>query len=264
MKKEVKEKFPKWVNDWWNEYDLVMSDDIDSLISCELLHQIKGYNIKYFYDFKNLYKIKNSCVIKNIIGVDVDFVKGKNWGNHITNSQRNANLNSVFHISNDNYTAKYAGSTVLQIISYYNIDISNLTEEAKMLLLAVDTAFKGFYNKDFHNIQKYYLCDVLELDCLYEVISRHTIEEFYDIIKKYKLYSKIKINDKGRLETDIELNALSELLNLPLQLPDVEFEIYQKYQRKNIEISLLGDRDMENMISLAFTRKNFVSCTIPL
>lgn len=263
MQSEIKQKFPNWTNDWYTEYDLVLSDDIDSLLSCELLKQLKGYEINYFYDFEKIYKVKNTPINENIIGVDTDFVRGKNWGNHITISNANANLNCICDITNDNYSKKYCGSTALEIISYYDYDISHLTEEGKMILLAIDCGFKGFYNTNFHDIQKYYLCDVMQLEELYKVIQRHSIEEFYEVIRKYKLYNKIYIK-QGRLTTDIELKTLSEMLDLPLLLPNCEFELFRKFQRKNKSISLLAEQDMQNVVSLAFTRKNFVSYTISL
>ena len=39
------------------EHDLVLSNDIDSLASCAVLKKVKGWDIKYFYDFNNVYKI---------------------------------------------------------------------------------------------------------------------------------------------------------------------------------------------------------------
>ena len=54
------------------------------------------------------------------------------------------NLNLMCQVTNDNYTDKYAGSTLLTIWSVYDLPLPE-TEEGKMLLLCIDSAYKGFY-----------------------------------------------------------------------------------------------------------------------
>lgn len=48
MKQEIKQKFPKWVDNN-KKYYMCLTDDLDSLMSCILLEQIKGYEISHFY-----------------------------------------------------------------------------------------------------------------------------------------------------------------------------------------------------------------------
>ena len=49
MKSKIKEMFPEWCSDDKKKYELILTDDIDSLVSCALLNKIKGYKINYFY-----------------------------------------------------------------------------------------------------------------------------------------------------------------------------------------------------------------------
>ncbi|WP_026893785.1 hypothetical protein [Clostridiisalibacter paucivorans] len=230
MKKEVREKFPKWVEDN-QKFDLVLSDDIDSLLSCVFLKEIKGYEINFFYDFEEgVYKLHNTG--NKAFAVDVDFVKGRCWGNHVTMLNKNdkynkdcANLNVINKISRENYTDKFCGSTLLQILSYYNYDISNLSEEAKMVLLAIDGSYLGYYSRSdkFNKTNKYYLCDVLEFEELYQLQQRHKEQDFEDIRRKYSLKCKIKLNIDNSLYTALNLTELSRVFSMPIELPQGQF-----------------------------------------
>ena len=96
-----------------------------------------------------------------------------------------------------------------------------------MLLLAIDVSFKGFYSDKFHDIQKYYLVDVLGFYGLYDVIKRHKKDEFYDIISKYGLNSDI-VCTNGKLKTNLRLDEIGKLLELDLNLPGDTYEIIEE------------------------------------
>ena len=54
----MRDGYAQLLPDWYNgdeEHDLVLSDDIDSLASCAVLNNIKGWEIGYFYDFNTIY-----------------------------------------------------------------------------------------------------------------------------------------------------------------------------------------------------------------
>lgn len=232
MNKEYKQKYPEWTRDE-KKYYMCLSDDLDSFFSCLLLKKTLGYEITHYYDFDELYQSDNYQNDGTIlVGIDMDIVKSgyRVWGNHCTCSKSNsnaANINNIERINLNNYTAKYAGSTLLQIISYYNLNISMLSEEAMMILLAVDTTFKMYgFNKE--NC-KYYLVDVLELPELYELCEKHTQKEFYDLIEKYNLHEKIYI-ENGMLETSIDLKSLEEIFNMPFVLPKIKLHKIHTYE----------------------------------
>lgn len=142
MKQEIKQKFPVWVDNN-KKYYMCLTDDLDSLFSCKLLEQIKGYEISHFYSFNTLYRYENLESNLKLCGVDMDLCTGRCWGNHVTgiNNPNSANLNVIENINSNNYYSKYAGSVVLQIISYYKLDINKLSNEAKMILLCIDSTF---------------------------------------------------------------------------------------------------------------------------
>jgi hypothetical protein len=260
MKREIMGKFPLWCNDNKTEYSLCLSNDMDSLFSCILLNKIKGYKIEYFYDFQYLYKTEQTK--DKAIGVDIDLIDGRTWGNHVTlfKNENSANINQILNISRENYTEKYALSTLLTIISYYNFDISNLTEEAKMILLCIDAGFKGFYIDNFREKHIEYL-KMLELEELIEIEKKHTIDDFYNLIDKYRLYAEIKINKKtGKLETSIDLAGLTEVFGLPFLLPNDYFFVSYKFDSYITNLNLITKEKLkqENIFSLALVNKDTI------
>ena len=262
MNKEYRDKFPEWC--FSNEkFDLVLSDDIDSLSSCIILNQLKEYEITHFYNFNSLYRQEGSEKHK-LIGVDMDLIHRRSFGNHPVgvNNNKGANLNIIEGINTNNYTKKYAGSCILTILSLYDVDISQLTEEAKMVLLSIDASFKMYgFNKD--NCRKW-IKDILGFDELYELLENHSQQEFYDLIDKYKLYKKIHIDEKGTLETEIDLQGLSELFNVSFSMPKNSFIKTNTYTDKGIPTSdypafckQLKENNKE-IFSQAIVKKTFI------
>lgn len=269
MNKEYKDKFPTWCGNN-KKYYMCLTDDLDSLFSCLLLQQIKGYEISHFYSFNALYKGDNYKKDNyKLIGVDMDLVDKSCWGNHVTgvNNPLSANLNVIEGINTNNYFTKYAGSTLLQIISYYDIDISMLSEEAKMVLLCVDSTYLGYYLKQYPQPQranKKYLCDVLELEELYKLQQEHSKEEFDKLQEKYNLKKKIFVNEEGKLKTAIDLQGLTELFNLPFLLPKNQFTKINDYKDKGVSLykyeSLKKELEKKGtpIFSQAMTNKNYI------
>lgn len=270
MNKEYKEKFPQWIKDDKKYYMyMCMSDDLDSLFSCILLQKLKNYEVSHFYSFNKLYKNDNYKNNEKSIGVDMDLVKGKCWSNHVT-AERNsnaANLNILDNVNKNTYFKKYAGSTLLEIISCYNYNISNLSEEAKMVLLCIDSTYMGFYLKQYPLPQasnRHYLCDILELGELYKVEQRHTRQEFEQLQQKYNLKKKIFINEDGELKTGIDLENLSILFDLPLTLNKDRFTAVKTFSNTKVNVNAYTyfvkklEKEGYTVFSEAMTRKDFV------
>ena len=221
----MREEYAQLLPDWYNsveEHDLVLSDDIDSLASCAVLNMVKGWTIRYFYDFNTIYKEETNKSNRRC-WVDIATYKGRAFDNHVsllsdwdTWNDKMINLNLMCQVTNENYTDKYAGSTLLTIWSVYNLPLPE-TEEGKMLMLCIDSAYKGFYSDAFHDTQRHYLVDVMGLDGLYDVIQRHTKEEFEDIALQYGLHRKISIWDREIL-TDLPLDKIGQALGLDLNI----------------------------------------------
>lgn len=269
MNSEYVKIMPKWALQ--NEpHDLVLSNDIDSLASCALLKKIKGWDIKYFYDFNNVYKVYKYTEEKEKCWVDVAIKEGHAFDNHVSNidlfdwfNDDMVNLNHVCWITNENYSDKYAGSTLLQIWSLYDIPLP-VTEEGMMLLLAIDTSFKGFYSDKFHDVQKHYLVDILGFEELYNVIKRHKADEFYDVIGKYGLSADI-VCKNAHLNTRLRLDEIGRLLGLELELPEDMFTIIEELDIIEARV-LPGCDTIETLCpaakTLALTYKNKVRYSI--
>ena len=264
MNSKIKELFPAWVNDNEEKYDLVLSDDVDSLVSCALLNKVKGYKINYFYNFENVYDIDKESN-NPAIAVDCDLVKGRCWSNHVTMlsagdsvNTKSANLNNILKISRDNYFKKFCGSTAIQIWSYYDLPLPE-TEEGKMALLAIDVGFKGHYDSRFIKVHSKYL-NMLGFPQLIEVLERHSRDEFYDLMKKYNMMGKIKLNKNKIITTNIDVVNLQRLFNLDLSRPSKEpLHIVREFKRASTNLisykTYIKD-DFTDLFSLALTYKN--------
>lgn len=234
----MREEYAQLLPDWYmgdEEHDLVLSDDIDSLASCAVLNMVKGWKVGYFYDFNNIYTKQKDTTKKNRrCWVDIATYKGHAFDNHVslisdwdTWNTDMINLNLMCQVTNENYTDKYAGSTLLTIWSVYDLPLPE-TEEGKMLLLCIDSAYKGFYSDRFHDIQKHYLIDVLGLEGLYSVIQRHTAEEFEDLILEYGLRQKITYYDRA-IKTELPLDKIGQALGIDLNImPESEFFLIRR------------------------------------
>ena len=268
MNVDYAENLPEWLNE--KEMDLVLSDDIDSLASCALLTKVKGWNIKYFYDFERAYaskalakELKTKGKINNKCWVDVAVQNGYAIDNHLSRfkydeiwNEDMININTYGDACNDYYTFKYSGSTLLEVWSILDYPLPK-TEVGKMILLAIDSSFKGFYNQKFADVQYEYLVDTLGLDDLYDVIWRHKSYEFYNVMKKYKLNSKIEY-DNG-LKTDMDLSVIGKLLGVEITLPTDEFFVYKEFEVIEDDVSEWDDiYTYRNAFSLALTYKNKV------
>lgn len=248
-----------------------MSNDLDSLFSCEILKQVKGWQPTYFnYDFKAS-GVTEDTTGQETIGVDLSLCHGKTFDNHVVMMNEHdyynvdsANFNIIDEISRENYFSKYCGSTLLMIWSLYNIPLPKETE-AKMILLCIDSTFKGFYSPyPLPQIaNKKYLVDYMEFPELYEVLQQHKQYEFSQLISKYNLSGKIKLH-KGYLSTDIDLEGLRELFDLPFLLPKKPFYKKEEYISKIQQLpkgnySLDKDDISDNMYSVALTKRDFIN-----
>lgn len=273
MNLEIKERFPKWVND--NKYyDLIMSNDLDSFFSCQLLEMVKGWKVNYFNSSFKALGITENANGNETIGVDLSLCYGKTFDNHVvmmnendTYNPESANFNIIDEISRQNYFSKYCGSTLLMIWSLYDIPLPK-DEEAKMILLCIDSTFKGFYSPwpQPKAANKKYLCNYMVFPELYEVLQNHKQSDFTDLIRKYNLAGKIKPK-LGLLQTDIDLEALRKVFDLPFLLPKYRFYKKETYESNVMSLpkgnySWSKDDVSEQMYSVALTRRDYINYSI--
>lgn len=251
MKKELKQKFPEWCNSDKKFY-LCLTDDADSFLSCKLLEKIKGYEIKYFYDFRNLYRAQGTDTRTKCIGVDMGLMNGRCWDNHYgsMSNKKSANPNTILQIPKNRYCEKYPLSTLLLLYSFYDVPLPK-TELGRMILLAIDGSYIGFYSKKkyFRDIYINWL-NLLELEELEETLKRNNPQNFEEVIKKYGLKEKIYIKDKK-----ISLPWRGGFNNnMYLNLNKIHFDLMQKYKISQNEHYV----NNKNIFTLAWTYKNKV------
>ncbi|MFL0198605.1 hypothetical protein ACJDU8_24055 [Clostridium sp. WILCCON 0269] len=268
MDADLKSKFPSWTKKEEmkkGKIDWLMSDDIDSWASIVLLQHLFGKQNKanYFIDFNqsyiNKHEYKCSCqqiYVTNelsndeLIGVDVALdTQTMCFDNHCCmlikedieyKNQYSANINNIFNVTRlgdnglkDGYYRKYAGSTLLTIMSLYNLDIGNWDEEMLTILCCIDSLFipQKIRKVNFKSIQDKYL-KLMGYEYLIkfmeEKINSSGYRLFEEAIKKYNLKDKIIVGADGKLQTSIRLDLLSEVFALDLSLPNTIFKEHKR------------------------------------
>lgn len=270
MKQEVKSKFPDWVSDNFSR-NLILSDDIDSLFSSKLYQIIKGESntIKFFYDFEAIYMTDEVEYLGDQIGMDIDLIKGKCFSNHPTKlsnedsiNPKSASFNSVYGVTRDNYCEKFAMSTLIQMMALYDADLSQLSEEAKLAILCVDGGFMGFFNPKFKSTWLKWM-RLMEFEELIELTEKTPIWKFENIRTKYRTTEKIKVDENGKLSTEIDLEGLSNLFNISLMLPDTTFHKTKSLTTVHAtNYRFKTKSEIENIFSLAMSRKNEIKYSI--
>lgn len=260
------EKYPNFCNDENEIYSLCMSDDIDSLLSCNLLTYIKDYKTEHFYDFKKFHSMINRSN-KSAIGVDIALESGKCWDNHVVKVQshdkvnpNSANINSILGFHRGNYTNKAVLSTLLQIISYYNIKISETSREQQMVLLAIDSAYLGHFNPRYKDTQRKFL-EMLDMGVLIDRIEKETKENF-DKVKNW-LSGKIVMDKEGYLKTNLPLKQLQQYFpDFPIFLPDGQFKVVKEFSQSKNSVDLYYPyKKPGNLFSFALRNTNKMNYT---
>ncbi|MEH6944631.1 hypothetical protein [Bacillus sp. JJ722] len=244
--------------------DLALGNDLDSLISCNLLQHITGgkWDINYFYDFHDFYKHEKTGNI--FIGVDMAFTKNvRTFDNHLTDRSNKVsiNYNHIKGLTRSDYCKKYPFSTLMTIMNVYNIPLPKTTE-GKSILLAIDSSFKGHYttNSYFKSIHTNWLKE-LGFEELIRLLDQKDSKYFYKIIDYFKLNSPISINEEGKLETDIKLDLLNNYLDWKIELPQQQFNHVKGCVREGHKIGVKKLPPLDKLISLAYTAKNYISYT---
>lgn len=265
MEQKLKEQFPQWCSSN-KDYATVLTNDIDSLLGCMIEQMVKGNKINYFYDFNSLF-VMDKNVKKPLLGIDLAN-NGCCWDNHVTlindNDRINpnsANLNTINRINKDNYFKKYAGSTALLMWSYYGLSLPK-TDEGKIALLSIDSAFLGHYDSRFKRIHNNYF-EQLGFTKLIDLLNRTSKNDYFNIQRKHKIKAPIKLDDSGILVTQLPLVELQGLFDVPIDLPKKQFTMSHKWQSKNGQLNSIGSKkDLEGkIISFALTGRNKFSYT---
>ena len=283
LNSETKNLLPQWFKEDTPK-ELILSNDIDSLLSVRLLEKIKpNWKLKYFYDFESgLYYLGDETGKKiNAVGVDIAIDKNiRTFDNHVTSDNNDGinpnavNLNNVYGIGANNYSRKYCCSTALLIYSLYDIPLPP-TDLGKALLLAIDSTYYSYYNPiarnrpDWLEIHKHWLCDILELHELYEFEKKSIIEDF----NQYAFINEAKIqviddwgNGKFQMYFPLDYKHIVEKeLDICLDVPDEYFKLGLEVKAKSGKLNGLHKTDIMNrfnIMSFAMTAKNYCNFSV--
>ena len=197
MKAELKSHFPCWfldLKEHSTDYTLILSNDYDSLLSCRFLRSTTGIEVGGYYDFSsglyltdNIYEsskkqvfIDVSCFQDGFLCVDNHRTLARN---HMSINPNKINVASALEV--DAYKHKYCGSTLMLLVSLFRDSIGTLSERQKLMLLAVDGFYLGFFKLcgKYAHINRYWL-DLLELsDDLMPLINQPNIVKEIERIK---------------------------------------------------------------------------------
>ncbi|WP_256859890.1 hypothetical protein [Bacillus cereus] len=176
-----------------------------------------------------------------------------------------ANPNVIENIDRDNYTKKYAMSTALLMWAFYGLPLPE-SDEGKMLLLSIDSSYKGHYT-GFEAVQNEWLRK-LGFEGLIEIQNKYTLKDFANIKKKYNSSMKIELVN-GQLQTEMYLEGISKVLGLPIELPICCFKLRKRFQREEVELrnytsytkDMIEEKYKKEIFSMALTQKNTISLT---
>lgn len=270
MNEDLKSKFPSWCFED-TPLAVTLTDDIDSMVGCAIEKMVKGNEINYFYTFDSVYKMDHNVQLPTL-GIDLAFTGNTRcFDNHVTRLHKDskvnpnsANINSILNISGNNYYQKYCGSTALVMWSFYGLELPE-SKLGKMLLLSIDSSFKGHYDNRYREVHNKYL-RLMGFDELIDLLNETEIQEYWDLIREYKLSSKhggkIIINDDGYLQTQLPLEILSKELRIKLELPKQQFTLHKQYKNNGRQVN--GDEIGElhrSIISFALTGKRYYKFT---
>ena len=251
----------KGFKDWYKNINqsqgLCLTDDLDSLLSCIVLQKMFNIHILGFCNFNKLY-LTNTYKKEKLIGVDYDLFKGKCFGNHVVFFDNPDSINLNKNITMPNYYKKFAGSTLITILSLYKVNLDNLNDLQLKLLLCVDSAFKQHeFNEDLF---KYYYKDVLKYPEFVDIAKNTSQGEFQQLQEKFNLLKKIYVNSNGKLFTQIKLDKLSQVFNIDLKLPTENFRRYRDFKNVTLTFEQIEKfaQNKIQVVSSAIVNKNCI------
>lgn len=277
---------PNWCTDVETKYQLLMSDDIDALM-CYMFQKVKfGRECEYFidmssdraYEWRNgqrhngvqtLYATNEATGKgKDLLALDVSINRqNKSWDNHIVQLSENeinynklsANVNVAMNINKKNYTNKACISTFITLLSYYDSPIHEYDKDQLALICAIDSTYYPF-NTSFESTASKNL-KMLGFEFLIPFIkeNRSYIEE---IDKKYLKDKHIWVSQDGYLKTNLNLDAISDLFNYPIELPTKQFSKCGEFKSQIFNANSFKDKAAmeefygKKIFNIALTYKN--------
>lgn len=253
MQKELKDKFPQWCEDKETKFELMVSDDIDALMCYTMQHMnydreweyfvnsskdraYKGYygektGKQYFYMSESATNnINNALVLDFSVNKDV-----KAWDNHVVritdkDYYNKLSANANIDITKNNYSSKFCISSFITMLSYYDVEVNKWSYEEKICLCAIDGLYQPFLNPRFISTGEKNL-KLLGMDYLIPFIKEN-IREIKSFDTTYLKNKSIWVNKEGYLETNLNLNKLSDIWGCNIELPKKKFKLYKTIESR--------------------------------
>lgn len=252
-----------------------MSNDNDGVITSSLLKHEKGWETNQFYDYEQR-AVLNPNNNLSVVAVDCGATSNEDihsidnhLGNHTKDSRINPNsinLNLFNRVSaKENYTDKYAMSTLLMCYVALGKSLPS-SELGKMILIAIDVGYKGFYK----GYNEEYLANLEQLGLkeeLLPILEKYTFEDFVEFHKTKLGLGKDTVHlflGEGELwvhEDMLEVyEFISQELGFPVEIPKGNFTTIEEYDTYVEDVDALGDlMEREDIGSWAYINSRKVS-----
>ena len=249
---------PIWCKYKSKDIQLLTSDDTDALLCYIMQHYYFNRELHYFIDMSSerAYKgqygkrygkqyfyadDKANWNKSDILALDTNLRNFKSWDNHIVKinkydevNKNSANLNIALDICKDNYKEKACVSSIITMLSYYDFDLKQWSKEQLLVLCAIDSLYYPFTVNYFIDRATYNL-KLLEYDFLKDFILTN-MQEIKNIEKLIKIKEgHITVNQDGHLTTDINLQELSKIFNINVELPNNTFTLKKTFKSQIFE-----------------------------
>lgn len=223
IKQELLDKLPSWCKDFEpDNYYLVLTDDADSIFSCQRLKTLFNLPVGGFYSFeKGLYI--NSDISDNgwktPIYVDLSVSDGYAYDNHFSFIKNPDKVNPNV-LKRPRYNQKYCGSTLMFLCALYG-GVENMDDTLRTILLCTDGFYIGYYKDGgkWRDVNLFWLDQLGLTDYLLPILEKHDKQYFIDFIKEYQLEEKVWINPDGFLQCSA------------FGVPGIKFELEQEIEK---------------------------------
>lgn len=172
--------------------------------------------------------------------MDADLTRSRCFGNHRAPIYNRLAVNPNV-IAPQAYNQKYVGSTLLWVMALYDEDLSGFSEEQLIGLLAVDSAYIGYYNQNgaFKHINKRWF-SALGYPEISSFLEAHKRADFEQYIAKNKLSAKINIKG-GYLESVLDVSY------------NYRFELLAEYKKQFVTLEQLRKTDKSEIFNCVET-----------
>lgn len=267
MNQEIKQYIQQFDFLYQPEKKIIFNNDADGHFSTCLAKSVNQWLPVGMYDFKNLFVDENyikQMTKQELVWLDVSVLGNRQAIDmHVTKihkddpvNKNSININNYMNIHRDNYTKKCAWGVHLAILAYFQaIDLHSLTDRQKALLWLPDSSYESFYfDKD--NFYRY--VELFGLQSLTDVLEKHPKEDFRKFQDKLNTRGKIWVDEQGKLQTNIRLDLIQEILPMvDWSLPQGTYRNIKTFEavEKEIHFTIPRERACDNMFSFALTKK---------